>query len=135
MPTDRPDTAALIGAVRRHLQTQLLPTLQGAAAYDLRVAVKALDIVSRSLQRHAAASHAERSRLQALLGSGDDDNAQLNAQLCERLRSGAMAPDAPVLLAHLRATVLDKLAIDNPEFPLYREVLQRDTANHEQNET
>ena len=68
---------------------------------------------------------AGRAGLAALLGR-DGSLALLNAELCVRLREGRMALDDPALLAHLRRCVLARLAIDNPEFPLYCAVLARE---------
>jgi hypothetical protein len=65
---------------------------------------------------HGARLKAEAvERLGNLLGeTGDYD--PLNARLCEALRSGAIAPLAPALLAHLRATAIGQIAIDQPSY-------------------
>lgn len=104
----------LLQAVRAHLGG-LLPKLAGAERYNVQVAIKALDIAAREAALGPAAAHAERERLQALLGA-ELPLAQLRAELCARLRDGRLAPEEPQLLAHLRATTRAALDIDNPEF-------------------
>jgi hypothetical protein len=39
--------------------------------------------------------------------------------LCEKIASGAMTLDQPGLRQHLRATAIDRLAIDQPSYSAY----------------
>ena len=65
---------------------------------------------------HGAALEAEAvERLSALMGEAGDF-ATLNAKLCEALRDGAIDPLYPALLAHLRATAIGQIAIDQPTY-------------------
>jgi hypothetical protein len=65
---------------------------------------------------HGARLEAEAvERLTALLGQAGDF-AALNARLCEALRDGAIDPLDPALLAHLRATAVGQIAIDQPGY-------------------
>ena len=124
-PSNQPDPASLLAAVRAFLEESAVPNLHGAAAYQARVAAKALQIAGRELAQGPAAVQAERAGLAALLGR-DGSLAVLNAELCARLRENRIALDDPALRAHLRRCVLARLAIDNPEFPLYRAALARE---------
>ncbi|MBO9545066.1 DUF6285 domain-containing protein [Caulobacter sp.] len=65
---------------------------------------------------HGARLEAEAvERLTKLMGE-TGDYATLNAELCEALRDGAIDPQDPALLAHLRATAIGQIAIDQPGY-------------------
>ncbi len=80
-----------------------------------RVADNARALLAREASLGAVAEAGETARLSALLG-GDGAFTDLNHRLCEALRSGAIAPRDPALLAHLRATAIDRIAIDQPTY-------------------
>jgi hypothetical protein len=42
--------------------------------------------------------------------------AELNRELCRRIRSGDIGVDTPGIGAHMRATTIDKVAIDQPTY-------------------
>ncbi len=115
MPLNPPDRLRLLDAI--------LGVLEGerdaaTAAYETRIALSLLRLVRREVEHGETLLAGERTRLAAMLGE-DGDAAALNAQLCERIRSQAIAVDDPALLQHLRKTVLAKLAIDNPRYSAY----------------
>ena len=121
MALNRPSAAELLAALREFLDKDVASQVSGATQFHLRVAANVLAIVERELAQKAPADAAETARLRTLLG--DDDNsdadlATLNRLLVERIRSGAFdrPPEQRLLLAHLRATTSDKLAIDNPKY-------------------
>lgn len=87
----------------------------GRRAFMTRVADNARALLARETALGPAATDAEQARLAALLAR-DGDAATLNGQLCDALRSGALAPRDPAVLAHLRATALDRIAIDQPTY-------------------
>ena len=62
-----------------------------------------------------AAEAAAVERLRALLGR-DGDFETLNAELCARLRDSRLAPLDPAVLAHLKASLVDQVAIDQPSY-------------------
>lgn len=65
---------------------------------------------------HGARLEAEAvQRLTKLMGE-TGDYATLNAKLCVALREGAIDPLDPALLAHLRATAIGQIAIDQPTY-------------------
>jgi hypothetical protein len=122
---DAPTAAQLVCAVRDFLEKVAGPKLEGHAAFHARVAANALAIVERELRLAPAEDAAERERLRALLGADGALEAQ-NRELCRRIREGALGPETPGLLAHLRATTLAKLAVDQPRYSGYRRALERE---------
>jgi hypothetical protein len=124
MPDD-PRGPELLDAVARLLRDELLPLLPPAAAFNARVAANAVDLVAREMRDGGAADAAAAARLQALLQRAAGDAGTLEAELCQRLKSGDADPDDPALRAHLWATTLDKLAIDQPGYAPYRRERQR----------
>ena len=123
---DRPTVQELLGAVRSFLEKELMPELEGVRRFHARVAVNVLAIVSRELALEGVQRPAQHGRLAALLGRADapptDPRAldraveALERELCARIRAGF--GDEPAerarLLAHLRATAAERLAVSNP---------------------
>ena len=87
----------------------------GRRLFLARVADNARALLVRETALGETAEAEERARLSALLGA-DGDYRDLNRQLCEALRSGKIAPRDPALLAHLRATAIARIAIDQPGY-------------------
>lgn len=134
MTASTPTRDELLDAVRTHLLEQLLPQLTGSARYQLRVAVKALEMVARENALGLCATVEEGERLGHLLRANPVQSlSTLNAELCARLRDGSMRYDDPALLAHLRASTLARLAIDNPRFGSYRAAIRSQTDRPDSN--
>jgi hypothetical protein len=123
---DRPTLAELLDAARGFLEQDVLDALDGTAKFHARVAVNVLAIALRELELEPAQLAAEWQRLDALLGGAPPpaDLAALRAairdrteELCERIRHGDAdaGPFRDAVLAHARATVIEKLAIANPK--------------------
>jgi aminoglycoside phosphotransferase (APT) family kinase protein len=107
---DRPTALELLSAARGALGDEVLPQLQGRAAFELRVSLRALGMVARELslaQEHAALHAHELSRL----GCASE------RELAEAIREGHM--DARIADVHdaLRAIVRAKLDVANPGYP------------------
>lgn len=114
---DRPDLGELLEAVAAFLREQVIPATEGQVAFHARVAANTLDIVRREVQFGPAAQAGEEIRLQALLGSAAPvDLTTANRLLCERIAAGLFGPDTPGLIAHLRQTTQDKVAINQPGY-------------------
>lgn len=114
---DRPEAAELLHAVATFLREQVLPATEGALAFQVRVAANALEIARRETLQATAAEAQELAGLRALLGSAmPGDLRAANRLLCERIAAEAMDPSTPGLLAHLRRTTADKIAIDQPGY-------------------
>lgn len=80
-----------------------------------RVADNARATLAREAEHGARLEAQAVERLKALLGQ-DGDFATLNAKLCEALRTGRLAPRAPAVLAHLHATAVGQIMIDQPTY-------------------
>lgn len=87
----------------------------GRRPFLARVADNARALLAREAELAAVAEADETARLSGLLDS-DGAFTDLNRQLCEALKSGAVAPRDPALLAHLRATAIARIAIDQPTY-------------------
>jgi len=92
-----------------------MPTLAGYHRFQTRVTVNVLNAVRRELELRGAQAEAERSRLAAILGH-EGDVETLSIELAERIRAGAIAIDDPALRAHVRQSLADALAINNPKW-------------------
>lgn len=84
-------------------------------AFLTRVADNARATVAREAELGARLEMDAVERLKALLGR-DGDFTVLNDALCEALRAGRMSPRDPALLAHLRATAIGQIQIDQPGY-------------------
>ncbi len=125
---DRPTTGELLEAVRRFLDEELGPELEGVHRFHARVASNALAIVAREIELgrgHLEAQHARAAVLLGRAGAPPADRDALDAavdalerELSERIREGAA--DAPEvrrrLLEHLRETTRERLAVANPKY-------------------
>ena len=92
--------------------------------FQARVAANACDLAAREAQLAPASDAAELDRLVALLGR-TGSLAELNAELAARLSDGRMSLETPDLKAHLWATSMAKLAVDQPGYASYRRALKR----------
>src|SRR5690606_12840342 len=106
---ERPTATELLDAVRAHLDEEVAPELEGAAAFHLRVASNALAIVAREVRYGPEADRQARARLRALGIHGGE------GELAARLRDDDLTP-SPEVLAAVRASVVDRLRIANPRW-------------------
>jgi len=113
-----PPVNELLASVSRFLRDELLPTLSGARAFNLRVSINAIDLVRREIEQQAGADQRERLRLARLLGS-EADLETMRKELCEKIARGELTLAEPALGEHLRATAIDRLAIDQPTYSAY----------------
>lgn len=121
---DQPHPAELLPPILAFLREDVMPKLSGRDLYQLRVAINALDLVRRQLELSPASDAAELARLTALLGH-DGTLETLNAELAERIAAGDLTLETPGLAAHLRATAMEKLAVDQPSYAAYQRALER----------
>jgi len=119
--TDMPRIDELLVSVRDYLREDVMPATTGRTSFLGRVAGNSLDIVLRELELGEAARSAEQARLQSLLAAGaDTDLDTLRWQLVHALRDGSMPLENADLQAHLRATVVNQIAIDQPRYSGYQ---------------
>ena len=132
---DRPTVLELLGAVREFVTRHVVPAFEGGKQFHARVAANVLAIVERELRSDEEQLRAEWARLRALCAAPDDDAAAddapppdptvlraavgaLTAELAARIRNGDAdaGPFHAHVLAHLRATAVEKLRIANPSY-------------------
>jgi hypothetical protein len=109
-----PRAEELTQAVSRWID-EVRPSLDTRSAFLARVAVNILGVIVREQNLGPAAETAAAARFAELLGHGGD-YADLNRELCARLRAGELDAQTPGLLAGLKANVLDQIAIDQPNY-------------------
>lgn len=123
MAQDRPTASELLAAIADFLREEATPALDKAEprlSFQMRVAVNSLAILEREARLGPDADAAERARLARLLGhdrplkGGTLD--ELNRELARQLRAGERDESDAALMAHLDATVADKIAIANPKW-------------------
>ena len=115
MPRSMPDAPTLLNAAVKYLEDELLPSLEGYHRFKTRVTANVLNTIRRELEMRGAQAEAERARLVAILGHDGEVDA-LSLELSKRIRSGAIDLDDPALRVHLRQSVADALAINNPKW-------------------
>jgi Domain of unknown function (DUF6285) len=116
---DEPTPTELIKAVADFLRNELTPQLGGHSAFKLRVAINALDLVTRQLTLESGSNGVEAERLAQLLarqGSLQDQN----RALASKIANGEADLQTPGLAEHLWQTTMDKLAVDQPNYAAYR---------------
>ena len=115
MPQSIPSASVLLTAAVKYLEEELLPSLSGYHRFKTRVTANVLNIVRRELELRDTQSAAERTRLCALVGH-DGDTETLSGELSELIRQGAVDLNDADLRAHLRQSLADALAINNPKW-------------------
>jgi hypothetical protein len=91
--------------------------------FEMRLATAALQLVRRAMELAPTTDAAEHERISALLMETGGLE-QLNRRLCALICNGTLALSTPGVAAHLRATTLAKLAIDQPTYAAYRRALE-----------
>ncbi len=118
--TDMPRIEELITSVRDFLHTDVMATTQGRTKFLARVAGNSLDIVLRDQASGVRARQQELQRLRQLLGPevAGVDMALNDLRWClvKELREGRRRLDDVALQNHLRATVVNQVAIDQPKY-------------------
>ena len=106
---DRPTAVELIEAVREFLETDVAGATDGRVRFHARVAVNVLRMVERELADGSAMASAHDARL-ASLGMADD------AELSAAIRSGTLDDRWDEVVATVRSSVEDKVAVANPTY-------------------
>jgi hypothetical protein len=126
MPTNRPNMQELVEAVREFLEDKIQPAIDGQISFHTRIAINMLKTVERELEIGPKLNQEELDRLSKILGR-EGTLAELNAELCEKLKSGELDYQNQVLIDHLRLGALGKLSIDNPEYSAYKRTTEAQT--------
>jgi hypothetical protein len=119
---DEPTPSELIKAVADFLRNDITPQIGGHSAFKMRVAINALDLVTRQLTLESSSDAAEAARLSQLLGH-QGSLEELNRALAGRIAKGEADLQTPGLVEHLWRTTMDKLAVDQPNYAAYRREL------------
>ena len=119
---DEPTPTELIKAVADFLRNDIAPTISGHSAFNLRVSINALDLVTRQLALESRSDAAEAARLTQLLGM-QGSLTELNRTLADRIAKGELDLQTPGLSDHLWQTTMDKLAVDQPNYASYKREL------------
>ena len=120
---DEPTPEELIKAVANFLRDDIAPAISGHAAFKLRVAINALNLVTRQLALEQSGNLDEAVRLSGLLGM-QGTLKELNGVLAARIASGEAGLQTPGLADHLWRMTMDKLAVDQPNYSSYRRELE-----------
>jgi len=115
MPSSLPKATILLQAAVKYLEEELMPTLTGYHRFKTRVTANVLNTVRRELELRGAQAAAEHGRLVELLGH-DGEVEELSRELAGKIRTGAIALDSPKLREHIRQSLADALAINNPKW-------------------
>jgi hypothetical protein len=116
---DEPTPTELIKAVADFLRNDIAPMISGHNAFNLRVSINALDLVTRQLALEQGSDAAEAARLTQLLGM-QGSLSELNGALADRIAKGELDLQTPGLSDHLWQTTMDKLAVDQPNYASYK---------------
>lgn len=112
---ESPSASEILGIVGRYLNEVAGPGLTGQAAFHARVAANALAIIARELEQRPSAEAQEKARLVALIGQ-EGTVPELNVALCAAIANGSISLATPGLFAHLDATTLAQVSIDQPKY-------------------
>ena len=119
---DEPTPGELTKAVADFLRNDIAPGIGGHDAFKLRVAINALDLVTRQLRLVEDSDAAEATRLSQLLGQ-QGTLGELNRALSDKIAKGEVDLQTPDLSEHLWQTTMDKLAVDQPNYAAYKREL------------
>jgi hypothetical protein len=119
---DEPTPIELTKAVADFFRNDIAPVISGHNAFKLRVAINALDLVTRQLTLEQGSDRAEAARLTQLLGM-EGSLLELNRALADRIAKGELDLQTPELAEHLWQTTMDKLAVDQPNYASYKREL------------
>lgn len=105
----RPTARELVDAAVALLRDELAEHVDGPLRHQVRIAVHALEVVSRELELGPVQARAHRARL-AALGAPDD------RALAEAIRAGEFDTGDPILRRALQADTRDRLLVANPRW-------------------
>lgn len=121
---DMPRADELLISVRDFLREDVMAETSGRTQFLSRVAANSLDIILRELALGAAHRDDELIRLRHLLAS-DENLSTLRWRLVDALREGSMSLENEELIAHLRTTVVNQIAIDQPKYSGFKTAAAR----------
>ncbi|MBT4490410.1 MAG: phosphotransferase family protein [Rhodospirillaceae bacterium] len=120
---EMPRIDELLTSVRDFLRGDVMDATTARTNFMARVAGNSLDIVLRDQALGPEHRHLEYERLQALLGIKESLEA-LRWRLTNGLRAGDIPLDHPGLAEHLRQSVVNQIAIDQPKYSGFKTAIQ-----------
>lgn len=121
---DMPRTDELLVSVRDFLRGDVMTATEGRNNFLARVASNSLDIVLRELAMGPEQQRRELTRLQLLYDS-QDDLTTLRWRLVNDLRNRNISLENEVLQDHLRQTVVNQIAIDQPKYSGFKHAIAK----------
>ena len=121
---DMPRADELLISVRDFLREDVMAETSGRTQFLSRVAGNTLDIILRELALGTTHRDNELTRLQQLFAS-DEELSTLRWRLVNALREGSMSLENKELIAHLRTTVVNQIAIDQPKYTGFKTAASR----------
>ena len=112
---DLPRSDELLMSVRDFLRDSVMKTSEGRDKFLARVAANSLDIVNRELALAPRHLQGELKRLREMFSSNQDLGA-LRERLVKSLRDRTLSLENEDLRVHLRTTVVNQTAIDQPNY-------------------
>jgi hypothetical protein len=121
---NQPDARELLGIARETFIARILPALPEDLRYTALMVANAMVIARREIEAGEESAQSELTRLRGLFGEsahnvhGFDLHSALadrNRRLARDIRAGRYESDNSAVLAHLRRTVEEKLAVSNPK--------------------
>lgn len=121
---NQPDARELLGIARETFIARILPVLPEDLRYTALMIANAMAIARREIDAGDESARAELQRLRALLSEDAPPIAdrpmatilaEYNRLLAREIRAGRYDNDNSAVLAHLRLTVEDRLAVSNPK--------------------
>ena len=112
---DMPRVDELLTSVRDFLRADVMQETTGRVNFLARVSSNSLDIALREWDLGAKAKQAELARLRAFSGE-QADLGSLRWKLVHALRDGSQSLHDEQLQHHLRQTVVNQIAIDQPKY-------------------
>ena len=115
MPTDRPTAEELIASAAEHLAVNVRAALPGHGGFEALIAANLLAIALRELELGGELRDADHRDLVALLGQ-EGSLQELEAQLSNQIRDGAVDNRWTEVRAALRASARRRLRVANPDY-------------------
>jgi hypothetical protein len=119
---DMPRADELLTSVRDFLRTEVMDTTQGRINFLARVASNSLDIVQRELELGIEQRAQEEASLQHLFNSTENLES-LRWRLVNELREDSIKLTNKELQTHLRQTVVNQVAIDQPSYSGFKKAI------------
>jgi aminoglycoside phosphotransferase (APT) family kinase protein len=124
--TEMPRLDELMVSVRNFLREDVMNQTKGRTNFMARVASNSLDIVLRDMLTGPVHRRQEQERLRHLLAA-DGGLESLRWKLVNGLRDGSIALDHSGLAEHLRTTVVNQIAIDQPRYSGFKTAIKNAT--------